>query len=135
MSAEGIKPTDDKCQALGEATPPTNVKELRSLLGVIQSNSRFIRDTCSTTEPLWRLTKKNAKWEWTEEHDTALHKLKQTISNKYMAYLNKEWDTELIVDASPVGLGAVLQQRNPKNKNGVKIICFASRLLSETERR
>ena len=40
MSAEGIKPTDEKCQALREATPPSNVKELRSLLGVIQSNSR-----------------------------------------------------------------------------------------------
>lgn len=120
MSAEGIKPTDDKYQALIEATPPTNVKELSSLLGVIQSNSRFIRDTCSTTETLWCLTKKNAKWEWTDEHDTALNKLKQTISNKFMAYFNKEWDTELIVDASPVGLGVVLWQRNPRDRYDVK---------------
>ncbi|CAF0862651.1 unnamed protein product [Brachionus calyciflorus] len=50
VCAEGIKPTDDKCQALREATTPSNVKELRSLLNVILSNSRFIRDTCSTTE-------------------------------------------------------------------------------------
>jgi transposase InsO family protein len=135
MSSEGIRPTEDKCRALEEASAPNNVKELRSLLGLVQSNSRFIRNTCSVTEPLWRLTKKDVKWEWTKEHDTALSNLKKAVSKDYMAFFNKRWETELIVDASPVGLGAVLQQRNPQNKSETKIICFASKLLSDTERR
>jgi hypothetical protein len=59
-----------------------------------------------------------------------------------MAYYNTEWDTEVHVDASPGGLGGVLVQHDPaeakaasvKNPGG-HIICFASRTLSETERR
>lgn len=117
ISAKGVRPTEDKCRALREACPPSNVKELRSLLGLIQANSRFIRNTCSITEPLWRLTKKDVKWEWKKEHDLALDKLKEAISSEYMGFFNKKWDTELVVDASPVGLGAVLQQRNPKQPN------------------
>ena len=135
MSAEGIAPTVDRCQALREATPPSNVKELRSLLGLAQCNARFIKNTCTITEPLWRLTKKGTEWNWTNEHDKALDKLKQSISEKHMAFFNKKWKTELIVDASPVGLGAVLTQTNPDNPSERKIICFASRLLTETERR
>jgi hypothetical protein len=134
LSANGIAPTESRCQALRNAAPPTNVKELRSLLGVVQFSARFIKDTCTITQPLWHLTKKDVKWNWTSEHDKALDKLKEAISQKHMAFFDKKWNTELIVDASPVGLGAVLTQTNPNNPKERKIICFASRLLSETER-
>ena len=135
MSAEGIAPTFHRCQALREASPPSNAKELRSLLGLVQSNARFIRNTCTITEPLWRFTKKDTECNWTDEHNQALTKLKQSISEKHMAFFDKNWKTELVVDASPVGLGAVLTQTNLNNPKERKIICFASRLLSDTERR
>ena len=50
-----------------------------------------------------------------------------------MAYFNKDWETEVIVDASPVGLGAVLGQFNPKNPEEKHIVCFASRMLTDVE--
>lgn len=115
LSVDGIAPTEDRCKALREAGPPSNAKELRSLLGLVQYNARFIRDTCSITESLWRLTKKNVAWTWTEELDTALRKLKEAITSRCMAFFDKKWQTELTVDASPVGLGAVLAQVNPDN--------------------
>ena len=52
-----------------------------------------------------------------------------------MAYFRKDWSTELEVDAGPDGLGAVIVQYNPKEREERHIICFASRLLSEAERR
>ena len=52
-----------------------------------------------------------------------------------MAFFNKDWNTKVTVDASPVGLGAVLSQHNPLDKNERHIVCFASRLLSDVERR
>ena len=52
-----------------------------------------------------------------------------------MAFFNKEWRTEVTIDASPVGLGAVLSQNNPQDKSQRHIVCFASRLLSDVERR
>ena len=45
-----------------------------------------------------------------------------------MAYFDPNKDTNILVDASPVGLGAVLTQ------NG-KILCYASRDLTDVEQR
>jgi hypothetical protein len=57
------------------------------------------------------------------------------ISTKCMGYFRKDWETELISDASPVGLGAVICQFNPADPMQGHIVCVISRLLTETERR
>ena len=94
-----------------------------------------MKDVCTIAEPLWRLTKKDVPWTWGEKEKNAFSGLKDAISTKCMAYFNKNWATEIIVDASPVGLGAVLCQYNPLNKDERHIVCFASRSLSDVERR
>ena len=81
-------------------------------------------------EQLWRLTKTNAEWKWGEQEKTAFENLKRAISTKCVGYFRKEWRTVLTVDASPVGLGAVLQQFNP-----VQPQCCVSRMLNDVERR
>jgi hypothetical protein len=67
--------------------------------------------------------------------EKAFNDLKGLISTKCMAFFNVDWETEIIVDASPVGLGAVLVQYNPKNPKERHIVCFASRMLTDVERR
>lgn len=52
-----------------------------------------------------------------------------------MEYFDKTWNTEVIVDASPVGLGAVLGQYNTQKPSERKIVCFATRLLTAAEKR
>lgn len=52
-----------------------------------------------------------------------------------MAYFNQDWITELVVDASPSGLGAVLTQHNPDNPRECHEVANASRMLSDVERR
>ena len=51
-----------------------------------------------------------------------------------MGYFRKDWETELVSDANPVGLGGVLCQFNPKDPTQGHIVCFLSRLLT-VERR
>ena len=51
-----------------------------------------------------------------------------------MGYFDLQKETEIIVDASPVGLGAVLIQRDLKAGQG-QIIAYASRSLTDTEKR
>ena len=49
-----------------------------------------------------------------------------------LGYFDKDAPTQVIADAGPVGLGAVLTR---KQKNGQRVICYASRSLTDTERR
>ncbi len=85
FSDEGIAPTEDKCRALSEVSEPMNVKELRSFLCTVLWSSRFVRDLCRFSEPLWRLLRGE--------------KVKGSISTRCMAYFNCQWNTESEVDA------------------------------------
>ena len=74
-------------------------------------------------------------WQWTKVVKGAFESLKELISTRCMGYFRVDWETELITDASPVGLGAVLCQYNPKNPEERHIVCFLSRLSTDVERR
>lgn len=55
-----------------------------------------------------------------QEGQTAFKELKEKLSSEVMAYFNPAKSTKLLVDASPMGLGAVLTQEGKIGKN---IIC------------
>jgi hypothetical protein len=135
FTADGISPTEDRVKALREAVAPTDAKDLRSFLCTVLYSARFMKDVCTIAAPLWLLTREGVPWNWDDEAKGAFEALKAAISTKCMGYFNKDWRTEVTVDASPVGLGAVLSQYNPNNTKERHIVCFASRLLTEVERR
>ena len=67
------------------------------------------------------------------EQKKAFQELKERLARaETLGYFEKHAPTQVIADASPVGLGAVLTQ---KQKNGPRVICYASRGLTDTERR
>ena len=51
-----------------------------------------------------------------------------------MAYFDENKETELVTDASPFGLSAILSQKTPGTENR-KIVAYTSRSLSDVERR
>ena len=51
-----------------------------------------------------------------------------------MAYFDKDKETSVVVDASPVGISAVLSQNTP-GQNDHKIIPCASRALTDLEKK
>ena len=78
------------------------------------------RDTylASLLKPLRELTRKNSLFEWTSECEDASLNLKDSLtSDAVMSYFNPKLETELVVDASPHGVGAILTQIQPR-KNG-----------------
>ena len=72
---------------------------------------------------------------WTEEEQRALDDLKEAATGEILSYFDINYNTFMIVDASPIGLCAILMQENPKNKEDVRVIAYASRSLSDLERR
>lgn len=90
---------------------------------------RFIHIYSTITEPFRRLTKQDTKWHWSTVQRRSFEKLKSELTADHvMAYCDANKDTVLIVDASPVGLAALLTQDN-------KIIAHASRSLTDVETR
>ena len=135
FSVDGIRLSFDKTKALKEAKPPTTPGEVSSLLGLSTYCSRFIKNHATITDPLRKLTRSKADWKWTEVEKEALEGLKDAATGEILSYFNIHLDTLLIVDASPIGLGAILVQVNPMDEDDVRIIAYASRSLSDVERR
>lgn len=129
FSAEGISADPAMVQDIKKAERPNSPSEVRSFLGMVGFVSRFIPNYSSITEPLRRITRTDEPWIWSEEQENAFQTLKETLtSDTVMSYFDPAKETQLCVDASPVGLAAILSQNN-------KIIAYASRALSPVEQR
>ena len=62
-----------------------------------------------------------------QEEQKALDKLKESlVGDQVMSYFDPRKKTEIIVDASPTGLGGLLVQEG-------KVLGYASRALSDVE--
>ena len=134
FSAGGISADPKKVAALQQASDPQDPTEVRSLLGMANYCSRFIKDFASIAAPLRDLTKKDTPWHWSPEQANALQVIKDSLSSDtVMSYFDPAKETELIVDASPVGLGAILYQKTKEGER--RTIAYASRALSDVERR
>ena len=59
VTPEGISPNPEKVRVVQEFTTPTNLKELRSFLGLANYYRRFVRGFSNIAHPLNTLTKKN----------------------------------------------------------------------------
>ena len=132
VSKDGVAVGDDKVKA-SEAGEPKNVGELRSLLGLAVYCSHNIPNLATIAAPLWDLIKADVVFKWTETHEKALNTIKKALIKDSLSYFHSEWDTEITVDANPVGLGAVLAQTNPKRPTERVVICYKSKRLSDIE--
>ena len=101
----------------------------RRFLGLISWYRRFIKDVAHIAAPLHRLLKKRVKWEWTDQHQEAFDKLKESlITAPVLVYT--DWNKPFILqtDASQEGLGAAFLQQG---EDGERIIAYASRSLKK----
>ena len=133
VTKEGLKPTEAKVRAIKEACAPKNISELRSFIGTVNYYARFLPNLAQKMTPLYALLKKSKKWKWTTKEQNAFEEIRNAISEKtLLVHYDPEAELVLTCDASPFGIGAVLQQRV---KNGTVLpIAFTSRTLNNAEK-
>ena len=69
---------------------------------------------------------------WEEEQSKAFNQLKHALNNiQTLGYYDPKDETQVVADASPVGLGAVLIQYDSK---GPRIIAYRNKSLTECEK-
>ena len=107
---------------------PLDKETMRSFLGMINYLNRDSALSAHLATPLSALTQQAMDYKPGKVHFENFNKLKVEIPNmKPLPYFDVNAETTLQMDASMKGLGACLIQEG-------KVICYASRALTKTER-
>ncbi len=110
---------------------PDSVSSLRTFLGLATYiGQRHVPHFSTMIAPLWDLIKQGStELEWTENTKLAFENVRSAIANAAKrSYLDPEKPIVVQVDASGIGLGAVVLQNE-------SIISLASRSLTAVEKR
>jgi hypothetical protein len=134
LSKEGIHTSPSKVECIVAIQKPNNVSELSSFLGLVNFYRSFVPRFSGLCEPLYRLTQKETKWQWTKECQTAFDEVKRTLaSSEVLAHYDQTLPMGISCDASKVGLGIVLFHKYPDGTE--RPISYASKVLSPAEKK
>lgn len=105
---------------------------LRAFLGLLNFYSKFLSSLQSKLHPLHKLLMKNVRFEWSDECESVFNFCKQAIMiSPILAFYDPTRPLSLVCDASPYGVGAIL---NIIVDGVERPVYMASASLSEAER-
>ncbi len=129
-----VKADPDKLKAVTQWPVPTSVKQLQRFLGFANFYRRFIKGFSSVAAPLSALTSSKVQFRWTPQANEAFLKLKELFtSTPILIQPDPQRPFVVEVDASDVGVGAVLSQLGESDKL-LHPCAFFSRRLTAPER-
>ena len=124
---DGIRPQANKVDAILRLKAPTNRKQVRQLVGMVNYYRDLWPKRAPIMAPLTELTSEKLKFDWSEEAQTAFEQVKTMVAQTTMlTYPDFEQPFVIHTDASIHQMGAVLSQ------NG-RPIAFWSRKLNEAQ--
>ena len=138
ISADGVRPNDDRVPALTRMPMPTDIKQLRSLLGGLSYYRKFLPNMAHHIRPVTALLKKGAAFEFTSTMETTVRTLLAELAAPPILVF-PDWDAvidtsrpfRLHCDASTAGLGATLEQEQPDGS--IRPIVYISRATLDNE--
>ena len=109
VSRQGVSADPTKIEAVQRFPQPSDVRSLCSFLGLTSYYRRFTQNFSTVASPLYALTRKDVEFLWEPIHQDAFCHLKQLLINApVLAFPDFTQDFVLEMDASGVGLGAIL---------------------------
>ena len=138
ISQDGVRPNDDRVAALTRMPMPTDTKQLRSLLGGLSYNRKFLPDMARLIRPIPALLRKGAAFVFTPTMEDIVRALLAKLAAPPTPVF-PDWDAvidttrpfRLHCDASTAGLGATLEQEQPDDS--VRPIVYISRATLDNE--
>uniref|UniRef100_A0A8C1NZE8 Gypsy retrotransposon integrase-like protein 1 n=1 Tax=Cyprinus carpio TaxID=7962 RepID=A0A8C1NZE8_CYPCA len=112
ISTEGVRMDPEKVKAVVNWPSPESRKALQRFLGFANFYRRFIRNFSQLAAPLTALTSPSLTFRWSNAAEAAFAKLKSCfVSAPILVTPDRSRQFIVEVDASEVGVGAVLSQR------------------------
>ena len=127
VSGEGVRPMIK--DTMREIQRPQNKAEVRSYMGLVNFIGKYIPNFSSIVSPISKMLGKYVSFEWGSTQEEAFQAILREIkSPRMLQHFDPNKQTEVIVDASPVGLCALLTQEG-------RLVLCVSRKLSKVEAR
>ena len=128
-----VKPLEAKVNAISEFPVPECKRQLMRFLGMAGYYRKFCKNFSGIAEPLTNLLKKSTKFKWNDKCQDAFDRLKAILKSAPVL-LAPDFDKcfKLAVDASDVGIGAVLLQ---EDNNGIDHpVCYFSKKFNKHQK-
>ena len=138
VSSKGVWPSRDNLKAITNYPEPMIYTDIKSFIRLVGHYRCFIKDFTKITDPLHEYArsdtakKKKERVVLNEAARDAFHKLKKAVmSAPVLAYPDPNKEYLLETDASKLGLGAVLSQKQANGR--YHPVAFSSRALHGVE--
>ncbi|KAL4142448.1 hypothetical protein QTP88_004903 [Uroleucon formosanum] len=123
---EGVEVFIDDIIVSGRTMSEHNIRMEQLSIQLRRAEARILKS-------LYDLLKMGAKWSWSKEADEAFNNIKSILSSKpVLDHYEPSVPIKLMVGASSFAIGAVISQ---VYGNAEKPVAYASRVLSEAERK
>ena len=101
----------EKCDAIRNMQTPKSVKECRTFCGMVNFLSTFCKNLRELLIPIYDLTKKRARFQWTNVHQKAFEEIKQLlIKPPVLRMVSGDGIFQLESDTSRTAAGGTLYQ-------------------------
>ena len=132
-----MRPVQAKVSAIAKYSVPANKKELQRFLGLVGYYCSFCKSFSTVAAPLTDLLKGKAKYVWSLSCQQAFENIKNVLcATPILAAPQMDNPFILHVDASDVGVGAVLSQKLscPKDGGVERPVTFYSKKCNSFQR-
>ena len=135
LSSHGYRPLSSNVLRIQRQARPSNTRQLRSFLGLVNYYRDFQPDLARMAAPLYHLTRKGVTWTWGERCEQSYQQLCHTLTRNPVTLAFPNWSVpfHLEVDASDSAIGGVLAQEGPRGQ--LQPISFFSSTLNDSQRR
>jgi transposase InsO family protein len=138
ISQNSLKTNPETVEAVKKWQRPAGsgkkaVTAVRGFLGTVNWYRKFIPHCADLQQPLIHLTKKNVKFEWTDECQKSFEKLRDALTSAPVLTIadpNKHYI--LHTDASDFAMGAVLMQED--SEGNLRVIAYASKTFNDAQK-
>lgn len=128
----GLRVDPDKVSAILAIPAPSNIKEVRRIVGMASWYRRFIPNFSTLVAPIVNLLRKGRTFKWSSECEKAFLDLKhKLVTAPVLRCPDFNVPFRIHCDASDFGLGGVLSQ---ETEEGEQVVAYASRSLMKNER-
>ena len=130
---DGRRPDPERATAIKDIPTPDNVTTFTELPWTCKLLPMFHKKFAGSPRPAKRTTKKDEKWKWMPESQTAFDQIQKALtSDLFLTHYDPKLDIIVASDASSYGVSSCILHKMPDGTK--KPIAHASRILLPTEK-